>query len=86
MSFEKLELVSQIALSERGEAQIQSCFRSLVEFHYLNSVNDLQNLINQFKKRKTVLKEEDKLSRESTVDDADSANVFGENNRHGQRF
>ena len=41
------------------EVQIQSCFSSPVKFHYPNSVDDSENLIEQFKN-----------SRESTVDDA----------------
>ena len=71
---EKAEWVSQIALSERKEAQIQSCFSSQVEFHYPSTVNDLEDLIDQFKK-----------SREKTVDDTDSflddENLFGQNEK-----
>ena len=32
------------------EAQIQSCFNSLVEFHYSKAVSELDELISEFKK------------------------------------
>ena len=38
---EKVEWVSQIALSEQREAQIQCFFSSQVKFHYPNRVHDL---------------------------------------------
>ena len=47
---EKIEWVSQITVSERRKAQFQSCFNSPVEFHHPNSVDDLENLEEHFRK------------------------------------
>ena len=34
------------------KVQVQSCFSFQVNFHYPNNVDDLENLIDQFKKKK----------------------------------
>ena len=47
---EKVVWVSQITLSTMREAQIQSCFNSPVEFHYLTTLSELDELISEFKK------------------------------------
>ena len=37
----------QIGLSEQREPQIQSCFTSHVKFHYLITVDELEDLLDQ---------------------------------------
>ena len=39
------EQVSSIPLSKSRETEIQSCFNSMVEFHYAQGIEDLKELI-----------------------------------------
>ena len=47
---QKIVYVSQIKLSTLRESQIQSCINSHVEFYYLTTVSDLDELISKLKK------------------------------------
>ena len=55
---QKAEWVLKINLSRLREAQIQSCFNCSIKFHYLKNVDELDNLLEEFKK-----------NREDTIDD-----------------
>ena len=47
----KTEWVSFISLSKSREAEIQSCLNSKVEFHHVQDIDDLKELIETFKLR-----------------------------------
>ena len=47
--WKKLERVSYIKLSKIREAQIQSCFKCNVEFHYPKNTIELQDIIEELK-------------------------------------
>ena len=52
MFFGKLvqtEWLSQISLSKKREAEIQSCFDCPIEFHYRNNQDDFDSLLEEFK-------------------------------------
>ena len=59
------------------KVQVQSCFSFQVNFHYPNNVDDLEDLIDQFKKKQK--------NRESAVDDyyffLDREHAFGQNQK-----
>ena len=58
-----------IPLSKSREAEIQSCFNSKVEFHYVQDTDDLKELIQTFKLRIENLVEDDDIT----------SSIYGEN-------
>ena len=65
----KTEWVLSIPLSKSREAEIQSCFNSKVEFHYVQDTDNLKELIQIFKLRTENLLEDDDIT----------SSIYGEN-------
>ena len=65
----KTEWILPIPLSKSREVEIQSCFNSKVEFHYVQDTDDLKELIQTFKLRTENLVENDDTS----------SSMYGEN-------
>ena len=69
----RAEWVSYIPLTSKREAEIQSNFSCEVKFYYLRSVEELEDLLEEFKQKS--------ISEEEVTSDSQSArnvNVFGE--------
>ena len=58
----KVEGVSSVQLTKSREAEIQSCFSSMVEFHHAQDVEDLEELTETFKLRTKNLVENDSVN------------------------
>ena len=56
------EWASSIPLSKSREGEIQSCFNSKVEFHYVPDTDDLKELIQTFKLRTENLVEDNDIT------------------------
>ena len=67
-----VEWLSQIELSTSREAEIQSCFDTQADFHYPASVDDLDELLQHFKKS---LRERES---NDSITPSDNKNIFGE--------
>ena len=59
----KVQWVSSVQLSKSREAEIQSYFNSRVEFHQVQNVEDLKELIETFKLRTENLVENDSINK-----------------------
>ena len=65
----KTEWLSSISLSKSRQAEVQSCFKSKVEFHHAQDIDDLKELIETLKLRTKNLVENDNVS----------SSIYGEN-------
>ena len=68
----KAQWVSYIPLTEEREAEIQSNFSCTIDFWYPRSVNELDNLLEEFKQK---ARSENVISKNPS----EKKNVFGEN-------
>lgn len=62
-------MISQIGLPESRKTKIKSCFKTDVEFHYPNCVNELDEIPSTIKKKKSSNKDDDynKQEAENTI-------------------
>ena len=85
---QKAEWVSYIKLGKIREAQIQSCFKCDVEFHYPKNTIELEDIIEEFKMRSKASETvKDRFENENNDNDLNYSNSFyGENNKKRDRL
>ena len=85
---QKAKWVSYIKLGKIREAQIQSCFKCDVEFHYPKNTIELEDIIEEFKMRSKASETvKDRFENENNDNDLNYSNSFyGENNKKRDRL